>query len=372
MSRKSDPLSDSFGTDDAEGWLGGIVADEDDFDRHALWRLGLWGFAAVGALTLGILSGQLPINAQHTQLAAGELAGRAKQVESTVEANQLEARRLAAAIETLNSDRDRLFARLSSLEQGIDVITGSIKKAEDKPAPVPWPEVTIAPIIESAPPTIAAPAILAPALAPTPAPEPPIAAPVAVAPPSEPERVTIAVAARSDVPPAETPAAPPSVIQAMPIPDPQPVEANAAPAEESAVAQADFGIDLGSANSVNGLRALWRGLVKSHKSQLDGLRPLIAVHERKSGLGLQLRLIAGPIKDAADAARVCAVLSDAKRDCKTTAFDGQRLSLAAEPEQKAGPSRPQARRKSTRVREQAPAPAPATPASSVASMLGLR
>jgi hypothetical protein len=357
MARKSDPLSDSFGTDDAEGWLGGIVADEDDLDRHAVWRLGLWGIAAVGALTLGILSGQLPINAQNTRLAANELTGRAKQVETTVQENQLEARRLAAAIETLNSDRDRLFARLSSLEQGIDVITGSIKKADDKPAPVPWPEVTIAPIIESAPPIVLAPA-------------PPMAAPVAVAPPSEPERVTTAVAARSEPPPAEAPAASPSVIQAMPIPDPQPTEANAAPAEESAVAQADFGIDLGSANSINGLRALWRGLVKAHKAQLGGLRPLIAVHERKSGLGLQLRLIAGPIKDAADAARVCAVLSDASRDCKTTAFDGQRLSLAAEPEQKAAPGHSQAKRKSTRVREQAPAPA--TPASSVATMLGLR
>jgi hypothetical protein len=369
MSRKSDPLSDSFGTDDAEGWLGGIVADEDDFDRHALWRLGLWGFAAVGALTLGILSGQLPINAQNTQLAASELTGRAKQVESTVEANQLEARRLAAAIETLNSDRDRLFARLSSLEQGIDVITGSIKKADEKPAPVPWPEVTIAPIIDSAPPIV-----LAPTLAPILAPAPPVAAPVAVAPPSEPERVTMAVAARSEPPPAEALAAVPSVIQAMPIPDPQPVEANATPAEESTVALADFGIDLGSANSINGLRALWRGLVKSHKAQLGGLRPLIAVHERRNGLGLQLRLIAGPIKDAADAARVCALLSDANRDCKTTAFDGQRLSFAAEPEQETTPNRPQARRKSTRVREPAPVPAStqAAQASSVATMLGIR
>jgi hypothetical protein len=369
MSRKSDPLSDSFGTDDAEGWLGGIVADEDDLDRHALWRLGLWGFAAVGALTLGILSGQLPINAQHTQLAASELTGRAKQVETTVEANQLEARRLAAAIETLNSDRDRLFARLSSLEQGIDVITGSIKKADEKPAPVPWPEVTIAPIIDSAPPIV-----LAPTLTPTLAPAPPVAAPVAVTPPSEPERVTMAVAARSEPPPAEALAAVPSVIQAMPIPDPQPVEANATPAEESAVALADFGIDLGSANSINGLRALWRGLVKSHKAQLGGLRPLIAVHERRNGLGLQLRLIAGPIKDAADAARVCAVLSDANRDCKTTAFDGQRLSFAAEPEQKTTPNRSQARRKSTRVREPAPVPAStqAAQASSVTTLLGIR
>src|SRR5262249_58216746 len=101
-------------------------------------------------------------------------------------------------------------------------------------------------------------------------------------------------------------------------------------ADETPVAVAAFGLDLGSANTSNGLRTLWRGLVKSHKSQFDGLRPLITVHERR-GQGLQLRLIAGPIKGAAAAARICAALGRAHRDCKTTAFDGQRLTLAAEP-----------------------------------------
>ena len=43
-------------------------------------------------------------------------------------------------METLNGDRDRLFTRLSNLEQGLDVVTGSIKKIDDKPASPPWPE----------------------------------------------------------------------------------------------------------------------------------------------------------------------------------------------------------------------------------------
>src|SRR5262245_39421515 len=120
MARKSDHLSDSFSSDDTDGWLGGIVADEDRLDRQALWRLGLWGVAAVGALTLGILSGQLPVNAHRTQLAADDIAGRARQVEAKVQDNLLEARRLVAAIETLNGDRDRLFARMSNLEQNLD------------------------------------------------------------------------------------------------------------------------------------------------------------------------------------------------------------------------------------------------------------
>lgn len=357
-------MSDSFGTDDADGWLGGIVADEDDLDRHTLWRLGLWGVAAVGALTLGLMSGQLPVNVQRTQLAAGEHAGRARQVEAIMQENQLEARRLAAAIETLNSDRDRLFSRLSSLEQGLDVITGSIRKADDKPAAVPWPDVAVAPIV--------APVVSAPATNATLPPAGPASA--AAAPPPEPEPAPTTVAARSEPTQAEVPATPPPVVQAMPIPDAQPaaVQTDARPAEESPVALAEFGVDLGPANSINGLRALWRGVVKSHHAQLEGLRPLIAVRERRSGLGLQLRLIAGPIRDAAAAARICTVLSDADRDCTTTAFDGQRLSLTAEPEQRADPPRPPGKRKSTRVQQPVPPSPRAAQASSLSTLLGVR
>ena len=348
MAKNSDSLSDSFGTDESDGWLGGLVADEDSFDRRALWRLGLWGFAAVGAVTLGILSGQLPVNAQRTQLAASELAGRAKQVEASIHDNQLEARRLSAAIETLNSDRDRLFSRLSAIEQGLDVVTGSIKKADEKPAATttPWPDVPTARIVETAPFPIAAPPST-----------PSQTTTLAAIAPTEPERAVTAPAAPAQAAPAEPAAAepaatPPPVIQAMPIPEPQPVPEEQKTADETPIALAEFGIDLGPANSIGGLRALWRGLVKSHRPQLEGLRPLIAVQERRNGLGLQLRLIAGPIKDAATAARICAVLDNANRDCKTATYDGQRLSLAAEPEERAAqPARPPKPRRSTRVRQ---------------------
>lgn len=322
MAKKSDPLSESFGTDDSDGWLGGFVADEDEFDRRSLWRLGLWGVAAVGALTLAIMSAQLPVNVQRAQLAANELAGQAKQVEAGLQENKLETRRLSAAIETLNGDRDRLFSRLSALEQNLDLVTGSIKKANETPAP--WPDAATALMIDSVPFPLATPA------------EPPRMVTSAIAPAgperaSEPGRYESAAISALALAPAATP---PRVIQAAPVPEPQaaPERAEKA-ADETAVAMADFGVDLGSANSISGLRALWRGLVNAHKAQLDGLRPLIAVHERHNGLGLQLRLIAGPIKDAAAAARICAALDGAKRECKTAAFDGQRLSLVAEPEE---------------------------------------
>ena len=363
MARKSDPLSDSFGSDDTDGWLGGLVADEDQLDRQTLWRLGLWGVAAVGALTLGILSGQLPVNAHKTQLAADDLAGRARQVEAKMQENMFEERRLAAAIETLNSDRDRMFARLSTLEQGLDVVTGSIKKRDDKPAPVPWPQAA-APVLESAPLTV---------VVPQPAPAPVPVQPVVAAPVSDPESTATAVATHAESPPSEPAAVkPPSPVQAMPIPD---ARAPAAATEtkevdEQPVAPASFAVDLGAANSLNGLRARWRGLVKSHRVQLEGLRPLIAVRERRNGLGLQLRLIAGPIKDAAAAAQICAVLGKADRDCATAPFDGQRLSLANEPEERTAPTR-QLKRKPIARRPPEAAQAKAE-ASSLSSMLGFR
>jgi hypothetical protein len=275
-----------------------------------------------------------------------------------VQENQLETRRLAAAIETLNGDRDRLFSRLSNLEQGLDVITGSIKKNDDKPAATPWPDVAIAPVLESAPATIV-----------TPSP------PVAAAPAIEPASTATIVAARVEPPPAEAAIAkPPSPIEAMPIPDAQAAasETSAKPHEETAVTPSDFAVDLGAANSLSGLRALWRGLLKSHKAQLEGLRPLIAVRERRNGLGLQLRLIAGPIKDAAAVARICAVLSDADRDCATAPFDGQRLSLASEGEERAQPTRPAKQRKSSRLRTPETPQAKPAQTSSLSSVLGFR
>ncbi len=97
---------------------------------------------------------------------------------------------------------------------------------------------------------------------------------------------------------------------------------------KSSLQRTEFGVDLGSANSVNGLRALWRGLSKSRSNApLATLRPIIVIKEGTNGLGMQLRLVAGPLNDAGTAARICAVLTENKRPCETAIFDGQRLSL---------------------------------------------
>ena len=100
-------------------------------------------------------------------------------------------------------------------------------------------------------------------------------------------------------------------------------------ARAAAVQRTEFAVDVGGANSLDGLRALWRGLVKSNTA-LAALRPIIVVKEGSNGLGMQLRLVAGPLGDAAAAAKICAALIEGQRPCETTVFDGQRLAIKAD------------------------------------------
>ena len=82
---------------------------------------------------------------------------------------------------------------------------------------------------------------------------------------------------------------------------------------------------------------------------------------------MQLRLVAGPLSDAAAAAKICAAMMEGKRaTCETTVFDGQQLSLKDdEPQAAAEPTavRPAAHRRSIAKRvmtEEPPKPQPTT------------
>ena len=104
-----------------------------------------------------------------------------------------------------------------------------------------------------------------------------------------------------------------------------------APPTQVAVNRTEFGVDVGGANSVGGLRALWRGLLKSRSNApLAALQPIIVIKEGTNGLGMQLRLVAGPLNDAAAAAKICAHLVENDRPCATTVYDGQRLAMKAD------------------------------------------
>jgi hypothetical protein len=357
MAKDTKQQAGGFDTENTGGVLTGFLAEEDEFDRWSLWRLGSWGAASVGAVIIALLASQSSIGWRREQIAAADLARQAQQLQAAAKESQSETRRLVSTVETLSSDRDRLYSRVTVLEQGLDSVTGSIARqsaiavspqpaAAPGPAPEPpsasqspAPAPVVAPVSTAAPaPEKARPA--AAAMEPVPATVASIAQAAANTAPATPPPL---IASKSMLALPDTPAAkliepetPAKTVTAAPIPE---VVASATPAENAepddaprvAVQRTEFGVDVGGANSVGGLRALWRGLLKSKSNTaLTTLRPIIVVKENNNGLGMQLRLVAGPLNDAAAAAKICATLIESQRACETTLFDGQRLAIKAE------------------------------------------
>jgi hypothetical protein len=101
---------------------------------------------------------------------------------------------------------------------------------------------------------------------------------------------------------------------------------------------------------------------------------------------MQLRLVAGPIGDAAAAARICATLTESDRSCEPSVFDGQRLATKGDNSASAPApaaisnghpaaasprlSRKRATPKGAKTEEPAAKPEPSKP--SLTSFLGLR
>ena len=102
---------------------------------------GRGALASVGAVILAVLASQSSMALRREQVAAADLAA-GQQIRSVARESQSEARRLASAIDTLNGDRDRLYSRVTVLEQGLDSVTGAIARqsataASPQAAPAP-------------------------------------------------------------------------------------------------------------------------------------------------------------------------------------------------------------------------------------------
>ena len=399
MARDTKLPSDNL-ADDTESWLDTFLADEQESAKTLLWRLGSWGVGAVAALTVAIAAAQAPERTNKAEAAAAELADRSQQLETIAQETRQQTRRLSAAVETLNKDRDRMFARLSGLEQGLESVTGSIQRSQSPgdaasisgsdpaanrlaplaQAPAAAPPEPLANAVPAPPqpstPSVVAASAGAPALQNSKS-DQTVQPPNSVAPGSVTEA---APAARAPAPSAPALAAAASK-PTQPAPAaPTQVAALEEAQEAAPVPQTRFGLDLGGASSMEGLRALWKGVRMAHGKDLPGLYPVLAIKPGDKGLGLQVHVVAGPIADAASAAKLCAILLVEDRTCETTIFDGQRLSLDSadkpkditeKPRRSASPSR-SGRRK--QVRHEAPPEPPPPPEkrSTISSMLGLR
>lgn len=152
MAKDSDPLADAFGTKETGGLFSGLLAEESAFDRRMMWRLGSWGVAAVGAVVIAVMANQAQLGWRRDQVASADLVRQADRLQLLTRESQNEARRLAAAVETLNADRDRLYSRVTVLEQGLNSVTGAIARQSAKPQDTPAPDAqpaapSVAPVV---------------------------------------------------------------------------------------------------------------------------------------------------------------------------------------------------------------------------------
>jgi hypothetical protein len=242
------------------------------FGLRDLFRVALWGLSAAGALFLAIYAGTTEIGRDRLHLAFAEIHEvlMPTGIKPVRALDAREGRRLAETVKELAADRERLLARIATLEQNIDGITGSIARVEKA--------------ARTAPDEPAA----GPAGGPSPAKAPD-------------EDITSSVNPQ------------PGVANPVPMPPPAP---NAGKTE--------YGLDLGSATTVEALRTAWTAALRRHGALLEGLRPVVQTRPRPGGL--DFRLIAGPIPNAAAAARLCASMTAAGAICAPAVFDGQRLA----------------------------------------------
>jgi hypothetical protein len=245
------------------------------FDIRDLGRLALWGLMAAAALTAVTYASSTDVGRQRVRVAVAEIheilmpTGVPTQRPLTAQ----EGRRLAETVSTLAADRERLLARIATLEHSVEDITGSIARVQKaaeaaqrppEPAPLPQPEAA------------------------TPATKPP-------------DDVTSSI-----------------TVPAQTLPQPQPAPS---------VAKPEFGLDLGSATTVEALRLAWTAALRRHGKLLEGLNPIVHRRERPRSAAVELRLVAGPLPNAATAARICAAMTAVGAICQPTMFEGQRLAL---------------------------------------------
>jgi hypothetical protein len=275
------------------------------FTMQRLWRQAVWGCIAAAAVLLAVLAAFTDIGSQRAALVFGasnaappapypqtaQTSQAIAQPTTPAASRSLDAdylvRQLTQTVRGLADDRDRMMKRLAAIERNVDDMTGSISqqieavKAASTPPAVPWLNT----------------ASMAP-----------IAAPETSLPAGWESTPRPSSTAPTD---AQTP------------PDAAAIPADAA----AAPANAAYGAEIGSAASIKALHARWAGIRSAHLQILDGLTPVVALRENPRSHKTELRLVVGPLANAAAAAQLCASLTAVRLSCLPTMFDGHNLAL---------------------------------------------
>ena len=268
----------------AEEELRALNARNTHSEGRGLLRLGLWTLAAMIAIATAFLFGTSETGLR--RLASAFSNVQALPPQRQVARDDVEMQKLSENLRQIDSDRVRMVARLEAIERHLDEITGSINRVNAPPAAAP----------DNPPAADSSPAA-------------PTAGPPAVVPPG-----------------AIVPATPPKQGQAAQ-PAPAADVANTETPPSTSPPKADFGVDLGSAQTVDGLRMLWTQVKAKHGALLEGMRPIIVIREPARAGAMELRLVVGPIPTASLAAKLCIAMNAAGALCQPAVFDGQRLAL---------------------------------------------
>jgi hypothetical protein len=260
--------------------------------RYALLQLAGWGGGAVLALVILAVTSQTETASQRLHIALANATDPVRivaQIPAREAQYEAESQRLVAQVKALAADRERLAARIATLERNLDDMTGTIKQQAAQAAAAP----------AGSPPVISAPSVAAP---------PAIPAPIET------------IAPRSDPPQPQTANIP---SERVPLP---PVRMAAIPASvNEPSSKNEFGVDLGGADNIDALRVHWAAVKANFGPLLTGMRPVASQHQRQPGVVIY-RLVVGPLPDTAAATQLCARFA-ARTACKPSKYAGEFLVL---------------------------------------------
>ena len=346
-------------------------------DSNTLWRITSWGAAAALALAAAVLMTTTDSGSQRLEVAfAPQAAAPAKITASAPKAasparvaemppapvgKSPDTERLEAQIQELAADRDRLKARVASLEQNLNDMTGSIKRelalvAATAPAPDPKGEPELEPKSVpttriAPPPALSAPPQQAEAVKETEEDTQPTAragAPLMVesakaelktgpkfAAKPEPRRELQSkqkTEAGASLAEARTntlktlPGMP--KITAVPLPPLRVATATepVAPAAVTAPAvvsshNPELGIELGGARSMEILKKRWAAVQTNFGPLVKGLHPLMTYDRRNPRI--PYRLLVGPLPNGAAVAQTCKRFAASRVSCRAVPFIGE-------------------------------------------------
>jgi hypothetical protein len=230
----------------------------------ALLWLGGWGGAAAIALAALAIASQTKTAGERLRqvFAIGEPAAIA-QMPPRVTQLESDVQLLSAQVRALTVERDRLAGRIALLESSIDDMTGAIKRQ----------------------------AAVAQSTATTAAPAPKADASSTAAIPMPPTRFAVVAASE--------------------------------PLASTGV-QNEYGLDLGGAATLDGIRQRWITVKANFGPLLSGMYPRAAREHRTGASGY--RLIVGPLPNSPAATGLCAHFAAARTACKSVKFDGEEIA----------------------------------------------